>query len=220
MRDIRAGRFTPTTFATDITRSRFVFVQVDPVIGRPFPMELVRHFDRRYERLFGYGSLARPAVRSPAWWAENFRNSLGAMRHGVSDGTWLFEHGQVVAHHAGPSPLISEDQFVAYFDEIVRRRMGEPAYGSGSERQDRPRQDAPRGEAPRAPEPVDPEPFAVLGIPATASDDEVQKAWKEQMKLNHPDRVAHLSPALQKFALAQTLEVQKAYEAITRMRRK
>lgn len=221
MRDIRAARFMPTSFATDITRTRFVFVQVDPVIGRAFPMELVRHFDKHHAGLFSYGSIARPAVRSPAWWADNFRSTIGSMRHGVSDGTWLFEYGMVAGYHAGVSPIIDEKRFVAYFAEIVQRKLG-TEYRSDADSA-RSYDDADRDARERRATPVpvvpdEPSPFAILGVTEGASDEQVRDAWREQMKLNHPDRVAHLSPALQKFALAQTMEVQKAFDTITRMR--
>jgi hypothetical protein len=38
------------------------------------------------------------------------------------------------------------------------------------------------------------------------------------MKLNHPDKVAHLSPALQQFAQQQTLIAKHAYDTILGMR--
>jgi hypothetical protein len=214
LRDIRAARFTPTSFATDITRTPFVFVQVDPVIGRQFPMALIRHFDRYHEGRFSYGTLPRLSVRTPAWWTDNFRNSMGSLRHGVSDGTWLFESGLVTGYHAGPSALIDERTYVAYFEELVQRRLEQGGYSRASERQESPRHPT----SPPAPSVEEPSPFSILGVPDTATDEQVRDAWREQMKLNHPDRVAHLSPALQKFALAQTMEVQRAYDAITRMR--
>ena len=45
-----------------------------------------------------------------------------------------------------------------------------------------------------------------------------EAAFREQMKLNHPDKVAHLSPALQKFAEAQVLKIKDAYERLARGR--
>jgi DnaJ-domain-containing protein 1 len=62
------------------------------------------------------------------------------------------------------------------------------------------------------------DPYVVLGITAAATDDEVKTAYRNQLKLNHPDKVAHLSPALQAFAQQQTLAVNRAYESILSMR--
>ena len=39
-------------------------------------------------------------------------------------------------------------------------------------------------------------------------------AYRDQVKLNHPDKVAHLSPALQKFAEQQTVALTQAYQRI------
>lgn len=74
------------------------------------------------------------------------------------------------------------------------------------------------GAPPRAQAPSAEDPYVMLGITASATDDEVKSAYRNQIKLNHPDKVAHLSPALQAFAQAQTIAVKNAYEAILAMR--
>jgi DnaJ-class molecular chaperone len=58
----------------------------------------------------------------------------------------------------------------------------------------------------------------VLGVPRDCSDDELRSAYKSALKMNHPDRVAHLSPALQAFALAETQNIRTAWEALKELR--
>lgn len=74
------------------------------------------------------------------------------------------------------------------------------------------------GPAPsRAEDPEDP--HTILGVATGATEDELKAAYRNQMKLNHPDKVAHLSPALQQFAAQQTLKVKAAYESLMARRR-
>lgn len=71
----------------------------------------------------------------------------------------------------------------------------------------------PRAEV-KPPQPQAADPYTVIGVERAAGDDEVRKAYKAALKMNHPDRVAHLSPALQAFALAQTQAIREAWETI------
>lgn len=54
--------------------------------------------------------------------------------------------------------------------------------------------------------------FAILGVAPSASVDEVRDAYKALMKQNHPDRVQNLSPAIRRFAEAETKRINAAYE--------
>ena len=60
------------------------------------------------------------------------------------------------------------------------------------------------------------DPWAVLGVPRTASKDAIAEAYRAQLKRYHPDRVADLGPELQRVAHEKTLELQRAYQALTR----
>jgi DnaJ-domain-containing protein 1 len=62
----------------------------------------------------------------------------------------------------------------------------------------------------------EPDPYSVLGIPRTASDGEIQAAYRARMREYHPDKVAHLGEELQKLAHRKSQEIQRAYQKLRR----
>lgn len=60
--------------------------------------------------------------------------------------------------------------------------------------------------------------YKILGIEASASDDEVKKAYRKMAVKYHPDKVAHLGDDLQEQAKQKFQKVQKAYEDIKKER--
>lgn len=60
--------------------------------------------------------------------------------------------------------------------------------------------------------------YEVMGVKPGASDEAVRKAYKNAMKMNHPDRVAHLSEALVAFANQQVVDIQQAYALVRESR--
>lgn len=58
------------------------------------------------------------------------------------------------------------------------------------------------------------DPWRVLDVAPGASADEITRAYREQMKLYHPDRVADLGPELRTLAHEKSIEIQRAYEEI------
>jgi DnaJ-domain-containing protein 1 len=60
------------------------------------------------------------------------------------------------------------------------------------------------------------DPWTVLGVARGASRDEIGSAYRELMKRYHPDRVADLGPELQDVAHEKTVEIQRAYDELTR----
>lgn len=58
--------------------------------------------------------------------------------------------------------------------------------------------------------------YQVLGIPASASDDDVKKAYRRQMNENHPDKLVArgLPESMQELAKEKTQRIREAYEAV------
>jgi hypothetical protein len=54
--------------------------------------------------------------------------------------------------------------------------------------------------------------FSVLGLPPSAGIDEVKQAYKMQIKKNHPDRVADMSPSFRRLAERETKKLNAAYQ--------
>ena len=59
--------------------------------------------------------------------------------------------------------------------------------------------------------PPDWDPHAVLGVAAGATPDELARAYREQMKRYHPDRVADMPHEFQELAHRKAIEIQRAY---------
>ncbi|MEW6272840.1 MAG: J domain-containing protein [Thermodesulfobacteriota bacterium] len=90
-----------------------------------------------------------------------------------------------------------------------QRARGPAGFGASGERQD-----AGRGTAPE--EHAGPwDPWEVLGVPRGATRDEVARAYRDQMKLYHPDRVAGLGAELQELAHRKAVEIQRAYAELS-----
>lgn len=56
--------------------------------------------------------------------------------------------------------------------------------------------------------------YAILGIPSSATDQDVKKAYRRMAQKHHPDKVAHLGPAAQAQATKKFLAIQQAYDRI------
>ncbi len=59
----------------------------------------------------------------------------------------------------------------------------------------------------------------LLGVNPNTSLDEVQKAYKEKVVKNHPDKVTHLSEELQEKAKELTLQLNNAIDVIRRYKK-
>jgi DnaJ like chaperone protein len=58
----------------------------------------------------------------------------------------------------------------------------------------------------------------VLELSPSATDVEAKKAYREAVRLNHPDKVAHMSKAIQRFAHERMLLINAAWETIQKER--
>lgn len=60
--------------------------------------------------------------------------------------------------------------------------------------------------------------YTILEVPATASDEEVKKAYRRAVMKHHPDKVAHLGEDFQRSAAEKFKKVMEAYERIQKER--
>lgn len=66
-----------------------------------------------------------------------------------------------------------------------------------------------------APRPTINKAYGILGITQGASDTEIKKAYRNLVKIHHPDNFANDSEAKQQKAEDRFIEIQKAYESLT-----
>lgn len=58
------------------------------------------------------------------------------------------------------------------------------------------------------------DPYEILGVPSSASGEEIRAAYKARMTEYHPDKVAHLGEELQEVAHRKAQEIQQAYQQL------
>ena len=61
--------------------------------------------------------------------------------------------------------------------------------------------------------------YRVFDLPETASDAEIDRAYRRMMGQYHPDRVAGAAPDLQKLAETKSREINAAYDRIRKLRK-
>lgn len=59
-------------------------------------------------------------------------------------------------------------------------------------------------------------PNEILGVSINATQQEIHAAYKEKIKLYHPDKLSHLGPEFTDLANKKFLEIQAAYDAMKR----
>lgn len=212
---IRQIRVVPKTWSDQLSRSRDVLVHVS-FGGKPVPEALASGLSARAPEL-SIVLLDQGGPIPGSFWPQHFRTRSGPLKRQGSPGRgfYLFRDGLVIAHHAGGAHadakailtylggFLGEVEDQAPDDGWVYDEYVEPG---GTRRQKRSR---------TAPRPAVQDPYEVLGVAETCTDDELRQAYKEAIKANHPDRVAHLSAALQAFALAQTLAIREAWDVLS-----
>ena len=57
-------------------------------------------------------------------------------------------------------------------------------------------------------------PYAILGVPPSASSEEITVAYRQMAKQYHPDRVAHLGPEFHDLAEERMKEINAAYDKL------
>ncbi len=76
------------------------------------------------------------------------------------------------------------------------------------------REDQARGKPAAPPREALPDPYRVLGVPRSASQEEIRAAYRARMHEYHPDKVAHLGEELQALAHRKAQEIQGAFEKL------
>jgi hypothetical protein len=66
--------------------------------------------------------------------------------------------------------------------------------------------------------PHDPDPYAVLGLKAGATEEEIKEAYRLAVAKYHPDKVSHLGKEFQELAHRKFVAIQEAYEHLTKAR--
>jgi hypothetical protein len=186
-----------------------------------FHAGLADALDGLFPGQFGFTTLPRGELRPEL--DGVFQTALGALRRGVLDGYYLFEAGKVVGFHTGAVRSAHTAYASDHHDDPLRDRITGLLGRRSASELDAVHQlgaysarSTPPPVAPRPP--PGPDPYATLGVARDALDEEVKAAFKKAIKLNHPDKVAHLSPELQKFAEQQVLRIKAAWEEISRAR--
>jgi hypothetical protein len=59
-------------------------------------------------------------------------------------------------------------------------------------------------------------PYKLIGVHFKATKEEIKKAYRLKMAMNHPDKLATLDPALQKIAKQRSVAINNAYEQLMR----
>jgi len=239
----RPTRLSPRSFQEDITETLYALVYIDGSGMPKFHAGVAEFFMSAYPKLFTCGVLAARALRDDRWWEAEFQTSVGPLRNDRRRGYYLFEGGLIIGHHNGEPRRaaaawteISEDmekririygfrgarvsaedmeaarQIISYLDEIVDGRQQQSGWGAEPDVD-------PVIAPPSSTVTVGLDPFVILGIPHDASDADIKAAYRKQMKLNHPDKVTHMSQAIQDFAKAQVVSIKSAYDRITGMRK-
>lgn len=75
-----------------------------------------------------------------------------------------------------------------------------------------------RASPPQAP-PADQQAYAALGVAPEASDEEIERAWRQLMGKYHPDRVAGAADEIRALAESRAREINAAYDRIRERRR-
>ena len=120
-----------------------------------------------------------------------------------------------LAYVVSPIDLLPDVSPIGLFDDLVV--IGTTLWWLHGQWQRRPRPTPRQAPPPPGRPPVDGwDPYRVLDLPRGASRDEIARAYREQMKRYHPDKVSGLGDELQEVAHRRTLEIQRAYEELSR----
>ncbi len=109
--------------------------------------------------------------------------------------------------------LIDDALLIAFLTWFYRKRLREfAARATGASSGPGPQQRT--GHARATPSDRPPDPYATLGVPRSASRENIAAAYKARMTEYHPDKVAHLGEELRQLAHRKAVEIQQAYQQL------
>ena len=140
------------------------------------------------------------------WWRPPARAAGGRLGRLPLIGAALL----ALAYLISPIDVLPDVTPVGLLDDlIILVSTGWWIYGQWKHRPPPPAEAPPAGGEPAW------DPYRVLEVGRGASRDEITRAYREQMKRYHPDRVSGLGDELQEVAHRKTLEIQRAYIELT-----
>lgn len=97
---------------------------------------------------------------------------------------------------------------------VMWREDLEDSSTTGDEQRNKQRHDT--SDPPQEEIPASFNPWRVLGVPRDADQETIRNAFREQMRLYHPDKVAHLGGALRETAERKSKDINRAYDMLRR----
>jgi hypothetical protein len=224
-----AGAVSQRGFAAFVTSAPIVILRIGGKYRLRFSPAVSSYFASVYAAGCRVGVFDRTQVATPRWLLGHLAPLLGADRTDEApDGYYLFRDGVPVAYHPGAYDLtLARTVLAAAKPDHLDARSAGAVIDAFETALRRPPFDTlrtePAGEGGPPPPPaemvpVSLDPYQILGVTPSATDAEVKAAWRKAMKLNHPDRVAHLSETIQAVAKRETQAADDAYNAIKRLR--
>lgn len=244
----RLQRISQHSFSAFISSAEFALVKVGSVLDLHFPDVVAKYFDGEYPGRFAYGTLDQSEVLWAFWWKKHFGSLHGVLRDdSATPGLYLFHLSKVAAFHPAQvePPAIDEgavvrtavrifadlylgtklttralDDHIAdsmrpaiqFLDGVVQKLIR--SQGAGPETRARSQHRDPVQPAVEA----EKDPYEVIGVPRSATNDEVKRAFREKIARNHPDKVQHMSREFQDLADKRMKSITAAFEKIKQLR--
>lgn len=238
-------RVTPEDFGRFVASRELVIIQLHRARPYSYLDGVDRYVRAEYSDRARQGRLDRSRAPAKLWLEKHFPRSSDDEGFSVSDGYYLFQGGVLIAHHSGVAARSEaeltvdfvttavglvigssrvgdknrdakdSEAVVRHFEEVLKERAEQAAMPKQAYRRTR-RTDA---VAPLAPKPQTlPEAYARVGIGEDASRADFKKAFHAQTERNHPDKVAHMSPAIRTAAEAEMRLLNEASGLIKKAR--